>query len=77
VAASAVVGRVADIASEFVSDERQSEPLLKSGARASAQRRVGKNLRAPVRAVTSYSLPRGGHRISDSVRACAARLYGE
>jgi hypothetical protein len=77
VAGSAVVGRVAAIASGFVSDEKRREPLLKTGARASAQRGLGKNLPAPVRAATICLFLRGDRRISDSVRAYAARLYGE
>ena len=76
-AASAVVGRVAAIASVFVSDENRSKRLLKTGARASAQRRLGKNLPAPVRAATICLFLRGDRRISGSVRAYAARPYGE
>jgi hypothetical protein len=76
VVASAVVGRVGDIESGCASDEKRSEPLLKSGARASAQRTPGKNLPVPDRAATTCLFPRGGRQINASVRACVARPYG-
>jgi hypothetical protein len=76
-AASAVVGRVVDIGSGCADDERRTESLLRGDARASAQPCLRKNLPVPVRAATICLFPRGVHLISVSVRACAARPYGE
>lgn len=81
VAASAVVSRVAGIASGYASGGKRNRPLPSSSrgrsARVSAQPRRRKNLLVPGRAATSCSFPRGARRISGSVRAYAVRLYGE
>jgi len=71
------VSRVAGIGSGFVSGEKRSSPRPKSRARVSAQPSLEKNLRVPVRAAMTCSSGRRARHISDSVRACAARLYGE
>ena len=76
VAGSAVADRVAGIESECVSEAKRNKSLLKS-ARASAQRRAGKNLPAPDRAATICLFRHADRRISVSVRVYAARLYVE
>ena len=80
-AASAAVNRVAGIASGFANGARRNKPLPKMpprrSARVSAQPRFWRNLLVPVRAAMSCSLLRDVVLISDSVRACAVRLYGE
>lgn len=71
------VSRVAGIGSECVSGEKRSSPRPRRRARVSAQPSLARNLRVPVRAAMTCSSGRCVRRISDSVRACAARLYGE
>jgi hypothetical protein len=81
VGGSAAAGRVVGIAGGCASGARRSRLPARSpprgSARASAQPMLWKNFPALVRAATSCSLLRGGALTSGSVRACAARHYGE
>lgn len=80
VAGIAAVNRVAGIGSGSASGGRRKKLLLRNprgrSARVSAQPILRKKFLAPVRAVTSCLFLRGVVLISNSVRACAARLYG-
>jgi len=70
------VGRVGGIGSGCVSGGKRSSPRPRNRARVSAQQPLAKNLRVPVRAAMTCSSGHRVRRISDSVRACAARHYG-
>jgi hypothetical protein len=84
VAGIAAVNRTAGIGSGSASGGRRKKKLLKKllrnprrrSARVSAQPILRKKFLAPVRAVMSCLFLRSVVLISNSVRACAARLYG-
>jgi hypothetical protein len=81
VGGSAAVSRVVAIGNGSASDGRRSRSLPQKpcrwSARVSAQPTLRKNILVPVRVATCCSFLRGVRLVNGSVRAYAARLYGE